>query len=116
VPVGAHHVGQGVRVTGVALGPGHPVTFPVAGHLQRVDRIHLVAGRDQRLHPRPPLGLDTHHDLHRLVVLAHLPADQRVQPGDPRDPLGQLRLAQHPTGLGLHLHVVVVFGPVVSNQ
>jgi hypothetical protein len=38
MPVGAHHVGQGVRIPRVALGPGHATAFPEAGHLQRVDR------------------------------------------------------------------------------
>jgi hypothetical protein len=33
VGVGAHHVGQHVGVTGVALGPGHGVPLPVASDL-----------------------------------------------------------------------------------
>ena len=43
-------------------------------------------------------------------------ADHRVQPGDPRDPFGQLRPAQHPAGLVLHLDVVVLLGPVVADE
>ena len=48
--VGADHVGQGVRVGGVALGAGHAVAFPVPGRLQRVHRVHRVAGA----RPAPP--------------------------------------------------------------
>jgi hypothetical protein len=69
------------------------VALSIAGHLQRVDRIHLVAGRGQRLHPRAPVGLDADHDLRRLVVLAQMLTEHRVQPGDPGDPLRQLRSA-----------------------
>jgi hypothetical protein len=61
VPVGAHHVGQGVRVGRIALGPGYGVPLPVPGYLQRVDRVHPVAGGEQRPHPRTPVGLDAHH-------------------------------------------------------
>jgi hypothetical protein len=43
-------------------------------------------------------------------------ADHRVEPGDPRDPFGQLGLAQHPTRGILHLDVVVILGPVVANE
>jgi hypothetical protein len=53
VAVGADHVGQRVRSSGVALGPRGDVPLPVAGDLQRVDREHLVAGGDQR-GPHPP--------------------------------------------------------------
>ena len=116
VPVGAHHVGQGVRVTGVALRTRHPASFPIPGHLQRVDRMHLIAGRDQGLHPRTPVGFDANHHLDRRVVLAQLLADQRVQAGDPADALLEFRRAQPPARLVLYLHVVVVLGPVVSHE
>jgi hypothetical protein len=120
MPVGAHHVGQDMRVAGVALGPGHTAALPVTGHLQRIDRIHQITGREQRLYPRPPLGLDPDHDLDRLAVLAHVLAhvltDHRVQPGDPRDPLRKPGLAQPPTGPVLDLHIVVILSPVISDQ
>jgi hypothetical protein len=114
--VGAHHVSQGVRVAGVALGAGHAVALPVAGHLQRVDRVDLVAGRDQRLHPAAAVGLDADHHRRRLVVIAHVLADHRVQPGDARDTLRQFRCAQHPARLVLQLDVVVFLGPVIANE
>ena len=58
VGVGADHVGQGVRVRLVALGAGDAVPLPVAGRLQRVDRVDRVPGRDQRRYPRAAVGLD----------------------------------------------------------
>jgi hypothetical protein len=58
VPPAAHHVGQGVRVGDVALTTRGAFGFPEPGHRQRVDRVHDVAGRDQRLHPRTTIGLD----------------------------------------------------------
>jgi hypothetical protein len=43
-------------------------------------------------------------------------ADQRVQPGNPLNPVLQSRLAQPPTRLVLDLDIVVVLGPVISDQ
>jgi len=42
--------------------------------------------------------------------------DQRVRPGDARDPLRQPGLAQPAAGLVLHLHIVVILGPVIPDQ
>ena len=51
-------LGQQVRVGGIGLRARGGVPFPVAGHRHRVDREHLVAGRDQRRDPRAAVGLD----------------------------------------------------------
>ncbi len=69
VGVGAHHVGQHVRVTGVALGPGHAVPLPVPRRLQRVHREHRVPGRDQRRDPRAAVSLGPDDHLRILTVL-----------------------------------------------
>jgi len=92
------------------------VPLPVAGHLQRVDREHLVAGGDQRGHPPAPIGLDPDHHLLGCCVLGQEPADQTVQLGDPSDPLRQPSLAQPPPGLVLDFDIVMIFGPVVPDQ
>jgi hypothetical protein len=92
------------------------VPLAVAGHLQRVDRPHLVAGRQQRPHPRAPVGLDADYDLLRLGVLVLVLGEQLVQPGDPGDPLLKLGLGQPSSRLVLDLHVVVVLGPVVPDE
>jgi hypothetical protein len=39
-----------------------------------------------------------------------------VQPGDARDALGQFRSTQHPAGLVLKLDIVVLLGPVISDE
>ena len=87
VGVGADHVGQRVCVGGVALGTGHRMALPVPGRLQRVDRIHDVAGCIQRRHPRTTVGLDPDPHLGVVAgVVAELCGDQRVQPCDSGTP------------------------------
>jgi hypothetical protein len=68
--VGADHVGQRVRVAGVALGPGHAVPLAEPGGLQRVHREHQVPGGDQCRHPRAAVGLDPDDHLRLVQVLA----------------------------------------------
>ena len=116
VAAGAHHVGEAVRVAGVALRARDCVPLPVAGQLQRVDRVHLVAGGDEGPHPGAPVGLDPDHDLGRLGVLGQVPADELVQPGDAGHALREPRPAEPAAGLVLDLHVVVVLGPVVPYE
>ena len=89
--------------------------FPVAGHRHRVDRVHLIAGRQQRLHPRPAVGLDPDHDRVRLVV-AEMVGDQRVQRGDPGHALGQPAPDQPPPAGVLDLDVVMGLGPVITDE
>jgi hypothetical protein len=105
-----------VRVGGVALATGAAFGFPEPGHLQRVDRVHDVAGRDQRLHPRATIGLDPGHHLGRAGVLIDVFADHRVQPGCPGDPVGRLRLTQPSAVFVLWLDIVVLLGPVVADE
>jgi hypothetical protein len=62
------------------------VPLPVAGGLDRVDRPHLIARRDQGLHPRAAVGLDPDQHLVRLVVITQMVRDQRMQGRDARDP------------------------------
>jgi hypothetical protein len=116
VPFRAHHVGQGVRVGGVALTTRAAFGLPEPGHLHRVDRIHPVARGAQRLHPRTPIGLDPDHHLDRAGIRIDVFADHRVQPGYPGDSLRQLRLTQPPAHLVLQLDVVVLLGPIVAEE
>jgi hypothetical protein len=51
VAVGAHQIGQQFGVAGIGFGPRDVVAVAVAGHRQRVDRKHLIAGPGQRPHP-----------------------------------------------------------------
>src|SRR4029453_9746261 len=50
VPVGPDQVGQDLGVPCIGLGTRNGVAVAVAADGQRVDRIHLIAGRDQRPH------------------------------------------------------------------
>jgi hypothetical protein len=115
VGVGAHHVGEGVRVRGVALGPGHALPLAVTSNLQRIDREYPVARRDQRDHPWTAIGFDADHHLVGLVI-AQVMSDQFVKLGDAGQSLREAGLGQPPSRLVLHLDVVVVLGPVVSDE
>jgi hypothetical protein len=67
VAVGADQVGQHLGVPAVGLGPGAAMPTAVAAHGVRVDRIDLVAGRQQRAHQQAPVGLDPDRDLGRVL-------------------------------------------------
>lgn len=62
-------LGESMRVTGVTLGTGNAMPLPVTRGLQRIDCEHRVAGRQQRLHPRTPIGLDPDHHSARVVLI-----------------------------------------------
>jgi hypothetical protein len=90
----------------------------------RVDREHPIPGRDQRSDPRAAVGLDPHHHppgrqhpglgIHRVVVEVF--ADHLVQPGHPGHALGQPRPTQPLPVAVEDLDVVVVLGPVVTDE
>ncbi len=61
--VGADQVGQQLGVAGIGLRAGDLMAVAIAGHCQRVDREHLIAGRAQRPHPQAAIGFDTDHHL-----------------------------------------------------
>jgi len=113
---GAHHIRQGVRAGLIAFGPRRAVPVPVPGHLPRVDRIDRIPRRAQRCHPQPPVGLDAGRHLAGLGIRAGELADQRVQAGDPGDPLRQPRPGQHPALPVLQLDAVMIFRPVIPGE
>ena len=119
VRIGAHHVGQHVRVGRVALRTRHTVALPETRDLQRVDRVDPVAGRDQRLHPRATVGLDPHHhcgrpsrrscQAPRRSSRATAPSPPRPQaawpkPPDPSRPAPRHRDAPRPSHLRRTAH------------
>jgi hypothetical protein len=109
--IGAHHVRQHVRVTAVALGAGHAVTFPVPPGLQRIHPVDHIPGRDQRGHPRAAVDLSSGDHLRIIGALAQLLPGQLVQPGHPGYPFRQPPAGQHPALLIHQLHVVMVPRP-----
>jgi hypothetical protein len=114
--IDADHVRQRVRVALVALGPRGAVPLLEPGRLPRVDRVDAVAGRDQRLHPWTPVGLDPDHHLPGLQVLTAVPGDESVQLRDALHALRQSGGGQLEARLVLHLDIVVVFSPVVADE
>lgn len=109
-------LGQHMRIARIGLRLRGAVPFAVAGSLNRVDRPHLVAGRDQRLHPRTTVGLDPDQHLVRILVVAEMIRDQGVQIRDPDDPFEKPAAQEHPTGPVLQLDVVMGFSPVVPQK
>lgn len=84
VAVGPDELGQHLGVTRIGLRPRQGVAVPIARRSPRVDRVHLVAGLDQRLDPQPAVGLDADH--HAAGIVAVDP-DQLVQRGHAFDAL-----------------------------
>ncbi|OUZ01248.1 hypothetical protein B0172_04665 [Mycobacterium avium subsp. paratuberculosis] len=70
VAIGAHQIRQELGVPGIGFGPRHMVAVAVAGGRHRVDRIHLVIGRGERLDPQTTVGFDSNHDLVGLFGMA----------------------------------------------
>jgi hypothetical protein len=114
--IAAHHLRQGVRISGIAFRARDAAPLPVAGHLQWVDRTHPIPRGDQRTHPRATIGLDPHRHPRCVTVLLKVLGDQLMQPGDPGDPLLQPGLSQHSAYLVLELDVMVLLSPVVPHE
>jgi hypothetical protein len=70
------------------LAPEVPCRSRVARDLQQIDRIDGVAGGDQRLHPRSPVGLDADHHLVGLGVVGQMVGHEGMQRRQPVDSLG----------------------------
>lgn len=84
----ADQVGQDFGVPGIGLGARDGVAVAVAAGGQRVDRIYLIAGRDQRAHEQAAVGLGPDHDLGRVGDQA---GQQLMQDGQPGQPLSHPR-------------------------
>ena len=65
-PIQPDDLGQQMGIRRIRFRPRWGMAFPIPGHLQRIDRKHHIAGCQQRLHPRPPLGLNSDQHLIRL--------------------------------------------------
>ena len=116
VPVQPDDLGEHMRITRVGLRPRRGVPVPVPRRLERVDRIHRVTGRDQRLHPRTPVGLNPHQHLLRPGVRVEMISDQLMEPADPRQPFRQPGPDQPATRLVDDLNVVMGLSPVVTHE
>ncbi len=81
-PIQPDDLGQQMRIARIRLRPRRGMAFPIPGHLQRVDRKHHIAGSQQRLHPRPALGLNTDQHLIRFSCRIQMLRDQLMQHRD----------------------------------
>jgi hypothetical protein len=98
------------------LTPGEVIALLEPGHLLGIQPVHLIAGRDQRLHPQAPVTLDRDLHLTRITVLPQVPGDQLMQGGDPRRALRQPPGSRLPPSLVLDLHIMVVLGAVIPGK
>ncbi|KXX58247.1 hypothetical protein AZG88_46200 [Rhodococcus sp. LB1] len=71
-----------------------------------VDRVHLVSGRRQRLHPQAAVGFDADHDLPCLFGVGGY---QFVQFTDAGQPVRQPTRRQPPVDVIHQVHVEMVF-------
>jgi hypothetical protein len=104
------------RTGAVSITKYGPDPLPVPGRLPRVHRIHGITCGDQRRHPRTPVSLDPDHHLIRPGIRISEPADQLMEPPDPRHALRQPGPPQHPARPVLHLHIMMIFSPVITSE
>jgi len=89
------------------------MAIPVAADGQRVDRIHLVTGRDQGTDEQATVGLGSDHHLGRVLGLAGQQLMHQPQPSQPVcHPPGRQQAAVG----GHHGHIVVVLGPIEPDK
>ena len=113
MPVGAHQISQELGVPGIGLGPRYGVAVAVAGSRQRIDRIHLIASRNERLDPQAAVGFDPDHD---LVWFFGVPGKELMELADAAKPLGQSTPGQPRPAFIHQVHVVVVLRPIVADK
>jgi hypothetical protein len=63
-----------------------------------------------------PVGLDPHDDIRRCVLIAEVVSDQAVQRLQSGNALGQASLRQPPAALVDQLHIMMIFGPVITQE
>jgi len=116
--IGAHHIRQHMRIPGIAFRPRSGQPLAIAGHLYRIDREHPIPRSDQRRHPQPPIGFDPDQHLPSpgLIIRVGELADQGMQPGQPVDAFREPGPAQPGTGPVLHLHIMMIFSPIVPDE
>ena len=89
---------------------------PITRSLKRVDRIHRIAGRDQRLHPRTPIGLNPDQYLRRPDSGSRWSATSSWNRLIPANPSGNRPCDQPATRLVDNLNVVMGLSPVISHE
>ena len=82
--VGADQISKHLRVTRIRLGARDVVAIPIPRRCQRVDRVHLIAGSDERRDPQTTICLDPHDHLGRI---ANVVGDELVEYPDPVETL-----------------------------
>ncbi len=113
VAVGANQIGEHLGVTSVGLRASNIVTVAVTRDRERVDRVHLIAGRDQRLDPQAAIGLDADHHLSGFISVI---GDELMERANPRKSLRQSSSRELLAALVHQMNVVMIFCPVVTDE
>jgi len=82
--IGTHKIGENFGVARVGLRSRNVVAVAITRRGERVDRVRLIAGRDQRLYPQTAIGLDPNDDRVRIVRVI---GDELMERADPRQSL-----------------------------
>jgi hypothetical protein len=82
VAVGTDHIGQHLGVPSVRLGPRTAMAAAVAAHHLRVNRIDLIAGRQQHPNQQAPVGLNPDDDLGWILGMSSHQGMQRPDSGE----------------------------------
>lgn len=113
VTIGADQIGKHLRVTRIRLGATDVVPFPIPRRSQRVDRVHLIAGRDQRRDPQTTISLDP--DDH-LCCIHDVVGDELVEHPDPVETLGQPAARELLAVVVHQMDVVMILSPIVAHE
>jgi hypothetical protein len=89
------------------------VAVAVAGGRHRIDGIHLVTGRDERLDPQTTVGFDPDYD---LVGLFSVPGQELMKLGDTGKSLRQSTQGQPDPELIHQVDVVMILRPIVADE
>jgi hypothetical protein len=109
VAVGADQIGQHLGVPSVGLGPGAAVAAAIAADDLWVDRIDLVAGRQQCPDQQASVGLDPDRHLPGLLGMG---GDQGMQLPHPCQAIGDPASCQDTSVLVEQAQVMMGLAPV----
>jgi hypothetical protein len=113
--VGAEFARHAARfaITGVGLRSRDIVSVAIARDRERVDRVQLIARREESLHPQATIRFNADHDLVRIFRMV---GDELVEGADTHKPLGQSPSRDLLACLVHQMNVVMVFCPVVADE
>lgn len=111
--VGPDQVCQHPGVELVALRPRGPLPIPITINRLRVERVDLITGIHERSDKQTPVSFRTDDD---LTGVRRMVSHELVELGDAVEAFGESSRGPERSGFVHQRDVVVVIGPVVSNE